>query len=240
MLNVLQGVHYLLNGFRLILQPGIKRYVVIPFIINLLLFVALFFLLSHFIQAFNVWFLAHLPHWLQWLSTVLWLVFFLSFFITIVYLFVAVGNLVCAPFNSLLAEKIELQLTGSMSEKSNIGLWPQLTQTLARQFAILGYYLPRAVAILLLFFIPLVQTIAGIIWLLFNAWYLTLTYIDYPTDNHQVPLQQVRPWMRQHWGVSLGFGLSVLVVSVIPIINFIAIPAAVAGATQFWLEQQAA
>lgn len=236
--NPSNGIPYVLNGFNLIRQPGIKRYVIIPLVINILLFAGLFFLARHLFSETNHWLVAHLPSWLQWLGSILWIIFFIGFFLVVIYTFVTLANLVSAPFNSLLSEKVELYLTGKSLDNQNV--WQMIKDTpriIGRQFAILGYYLPRAIVLLILFFIPVVQIIAAFLWFLFNAWFMTLQYIDYPTDNRRIPFQKVRDKMNQKRMLSLTFGIGVLVLSMIPIINFIIMPAAVAGATQLWIEK---
>jgi len=232
------GLNYLFQGFHLICQPGMKRFVAIPLAINMSLFVGLFFVARHFIHVFNLWFVNHLPAWLHWLSGILWVVFIFCFLLVMVYTFVMFANLIAAPFNSFLAEEIEFYLTGnkikSRSMYENIKDVPRIV---GRQLAILGYYLPRALLILILFIIPVVHILAAVLWILFNAWFLAFTYLDYPTDNHQIPLQAVKIWMQNKRLVTLGFGLTVLVANMIPILNLFAMPAAVAGATKFWLEE---
>lgn len=232
------GISYLFAGFELITKPGIKRFVIIPLMINIVLFIGLFFLTRHFMSEFNHWFESLLPSWLHWLSAILWILFFISFFLIFVYTFVTIANLIAAPFNSLLAEKVELYLAGSIPEsRSLVENIKDVPRILGRQFSILGYYLPRALLILILFFVPIVQAFAAIIWFLFNAWFMTLTYIDYPTDNHKIPLRDVRQWLKQRRLTSYGFGVSVLIATMIPVLNFFTIPAAVAGATKFWIEE---
>ncbi len=44
MTDFFKGVHYLFAGFGLITRPGIKRYVVMPLVINILMFTLIFFL----------------------------------------------------------------------------------------------------------------------------------------------------------------------------------------------------
>lgn len=236
--NPIAGMKYFIAGFGLISKPGIKRFVVIPLTINIVLFVGLFFLLRHFVGEFNLWFAHHLPAWLRWLGAFLWLLFFISFVLIFVYTFVTVANLISAPFNSLLAEKVEFYLTGKVLESRSLAEnIKDIPRIVGRQLAILGYYLPRAILLLVLFIVPLVQAVAAILWFLFNAWYMTMTYIDYPTDNQRVPLRDVRIWLKQKRWLSLGFGISVLIASMIPILNFFSIPAAVAAATKLWVEE---
>lgn len=236
--NAISGIQYLLSGFQLISKPGIRRFVIIPLIINITVFTALFFIFNYFIKEFNLWFAHFLPSWLQWLSSIIWLVFFAGFFVMILYTFVTLANIISAPFNSFLAEKVEFYLTGKVFEDRS--LWDNIKdipRIVGRQISIIFYYLPRALLILLLFFVPMVQAIAALVSFLFHAWLMTLTYLDYPTDNHRVAMSKVRAWSHQRRWVSLGFGVSVLIFSMIPIINFFTIPAAVAGATKLWVDE---
>lgn len=234
----LTGPIYLLEGFRLLRKPGLKRYVLIPLFINLCFFIGLFMLMWHYVGEFNVWFAHYLPDWLHWLSAVLWLLFFISFFIVFIYTFVVIANLIAAPFNSLLAEKVEYILTGNNAVQrtwwENVKDVPRI---IGRQLSLFGYFIPRALLCVVLFFIPVVQAIAPFLWFIFTAWFMTLTYIDYPTDNHRVPLAKVHEQLRDRRWLSFGFGASVLLISMLPIINLLAMPAAVAGATKLWIEK---
>lgn len=239
MSNALIGVAYFLEGLQLVSKPGLRRFVIIPALINLFLFIGLFLMLNHFVHEFNAWLVNFLPSWLGFLAVILWVLFLISFILFFIYTFVIIANMLAAPFNSLLAEKVELYLTGRTApDQSWLSLIRDVPRVIFRQLAILGYYLPRLLLILILFFIPVLQVIAPVLWFLFNAWFLTMTYIDYPTDNHKIPVSQVREWLKQRRLTSWGFGISVLVATMIPILNFLSIPAAVAGATKFWLNEK--
>ncbi len=232
------GIHYLINGFILLTKPGIKRYAVIPLLINIALFIGMFFIAKHYFLELNQWILHLLPTWLQWLSYMLWIVFFIGFFLVIIYTFVTLANIIASPFNSLLSEKIEYYLTGkSLPSQTIWGSIKDITRVMARQLAIIGYSLPRAIVLLILFVIPILQLAAPLLWFIFSAWLMALQYIDYPTDNHKIPFEDVRNQLFQKKWLSLSFGLSVLIFSMIPILNCIVIPAAVAGATKLWVEK---
>lgn len=236
MTTIVRGFLYLVDGFRLITKPGLKRYVLLPLLINAALFVGLFFLTAHLIEQFNHWFTNYLPTWLHWLGMLIWPLFLLSYLLFFIYAFVTLANLVAAPFNSLLAEKVELYLTQAMPESR--GLFASIKDVpriVGRQISIVGYYVPRALFIVLVFFIPLTQPVAALIWLMFNAWYLALTYIDYPTDNHRVSLIQARLWLQERRWIALGFGFGTMFFSMIPGVNLVVVPAAVAGAVKCWV-----
>ena len=253
------GIYYFLHGFRLLLTPGIKRFVIIPLLLNLLVLVGLFWVASHYMAEANHWLLAFLPRWLHWLNALLWALFGIGFILFLTYTYVTLANLVAAPFNGLLSEKITLHLTTQAYQNvppspfalkpmvlspKPLYLVPGLLATvkdtprlLARQCAIIAYYLPRALGISVLYFIPLLQIVATPLWFLFNAGFMTLQYVDYPSDNQRVPLHQVREKLRSKRALSLSFGICVLLASMVPLLNLLAIPAAVAGATELWWQE---
>jgi CysZ protein len=66
---------------------------------------------------------------------------------------------------------------------------------------------------------------------------LALDYHDYPMGNHDLKFPQQRAILKQKRPLAIGFGLATLGATLIPFINFLVIPAAVAGATALYLEQ---
>lgn len=236
--KTLSGFHYLLAGYGIILQPGLRRFVLIPLAINFLFFLVLFVFLKHMVVAFDQWILAQLPAWLQWLGGVIWLLFFMSFFIFFLYAFVAFANVIAAPFNSLLAEKVECYLTGQ--QPPPVSIFENLKdapRAIWRQLGIIWYFAPRALVLLILFFIPVINLLAAPLWFMFSAWFMAMQYIDFPTDNHRIPWSDVRIWASEHRWPTLSFGVSVLLAMMIPGLNLVTMPAAVAAATKFWVEE---
>lgn len=232
------GVYYFLHGFKLMLRPGIKRFVILPLLLNSLLFLGLFLLAQHFISEVNIWLTHLLPDWLHWLRFVVWVLFVISFLLIFIYTYVTLANIISAPFNGLLSEKVASQLTGQPAP--NIG-WlatiKDIPRICGRQLAIIGYYLPRALGLGILFFVPVVQLIAAPLWFLFHAWFMALQYVDYPTDNQRIPLRSVRKQLSDKRWLNLTFGSSVLVASMIPLLNVLVMPAAIAGATELWVRE---
>jgi len=55
--------------------------------------------------------------------------------------------------------------------------------------------------------------------------------------NHDLTFKQQKETLRKRRGLSLGFGGSLMILTSIPIINFIVMPVAVAGATAMWVDQ---
>ena len=63
-------------------------------------------------------------------------------------------------------------------------------------------------------------------------------YIDYPADNNKMNWQDMLAWLREKRWQSLGFGGITYAVLLIPGLNILMMPAAVAGATLFWVRER--
>ncbi|HEC17210.1 MAG TPA: sulfate transporter CysZ [Sedimenticola sp.] len=234
--NPLTGANYLIRGFGLILRPGLRRFVLIPLLVNIIIFSLLAWLGASQFQELMDWLLPE-SSWLSFLRWLLWPLFVLTMLLVIVYSFTVLANLIAAPFNSLLAEQVELILSGAPPGRTDGNPLKELLPTLGSELRKLGYFLVRAIPLLALFLIPGVNIIAPFLWLLFNAWFLALEYADYPMANNGLNFQQQHLRLKKIRLVSLGFGGSATLLMMIPLLNFLAMPAAVAGAAVLWHEQ---
>lgn len=236
--NPLIGAGYLIRGFGLIWQPGIKRFAIGPLLLGTLaFFLPFFWLYAKFVdwtERFSAW----LPEWLHWAGDALWLLFGLALVLCVTYLFTAVALLITAPFNGLLAEKVEYRLSGMTAPplpwKRMLG---EMGANVSRTLHNLLYFLRFGAPLLVLSLLPLLNLLALPLWLLFSAWYLSIQYLDIPLSNHRIPFPQVRRWAAEQRLTSFGFGGLTLLCSMIPLLNLLVVPAAVAGATAFWVEQ---
>lgn len=232
------GIGYLLQGFRLIAQPGLRRFVAIPLLLNSVVFATLIGLGIAQFNALIDWLLAFLPDWLHWLEWLLWPVFALLALVFLLFSFTLFANLIGAPFNGLLAEAVERHLTGNTAhdqgwKKMLLDVLPSLWAELRK----IGYFILWAIPFLLLFLIPGVNLFAPLLWLLFSAWVLALQYFDYPMANHGIGFAEQRKRLAAQRINTLSFGAATLVATLIPGINFLVMPAAVAGATAMWVAQ---
>ncbi|MBE9562243.1 MAG: EI24 domain-containing protein, partial [Proteobacteria bacterium] len=101
----------------------------------------------------------------------------------------------------------------------------------------LWYYFKWIILLIIISFIPVINIISPILWFLFSAWIAALEYADPVLSNHGYSVPEQRKLLAKKRMLALGFGISVIVAMFIPIINFFVMPAAVAGATQMWLQQ---
>jgi len=237
--NPISGAGYLLKGIGLISRPGLRRFVLIPLLINVLVFsAAVWYGISRF-ETFLVWMESKIPAWLQWLDWILWPLFVLALLILVFYSFTLVANFVAAPFNGLLAEKVELHLTGRPLDEGGgwKKLFVELVPTLIDELKKLLFALTWAIPFLILFLVPGINLVAPVLWFLYTAWILALEYGDYPMGNHGLRFKEMRTRLRSRRALSLGFGAATAGFTMLPLVNFIVMPSAVAGATAMWVDE---
>src|SRR5690606_17010917 len=88
--------------------------------------------------------MARLPSWLTFLEWILWPLSILLLLVLIMYAFSVVANLIAAPFNGLLAEKVELLLGGEVPDGGGFaGALKDAPRSVGKELGKLGYYLPR-------------------------------------------------------------------------------------------------
>jgi CysZ protein len=240
MLAPLSGPQYLREGFRLVLSPGLRWFVVIPLAINLLLFGLL---ISFAVRQFGGWvdtFMPSLPSWAGWLEYLLWPVFVLLVLVIVFFTFTTLTSIISAPFNGFLSEKVEMVARGQ--DNAPPFRWSELLamvpRTLGREMRKLAYFLPRALVLLVLSFIPVVNLVAVPLWVLFSVWMMAVQYIDYPADNNKLSWQDMLAWLREKRWRCLSFGGIVYLGLLVPLLNLLVMPAAVAGATLFWVRER--
>ncbi len=229
------GAAGLLQGLALLNTPGLRRFVAMPLLINVLLFIgSIYVLAAQFSTMVNEW-LSYLPEWLMWLEWFFWVLFALSALMVVFYTFSILANIVASPFNSLLAEAVEKHLTGQplppgssfmqAIKDAPVAIFDELRK--------LGYMALLAIPVLILSFF--LAPLAPFLWALFGAWMLALEYGDYPMGNNNMRFGEQRAKLRQNKLLSLGFGGATLAATMIPLVNFLVMPAAVAGATKLWV-----
>jgi CysZ protein len=236
----LSGPQYLGEGLKLVLSPGLRLFVLLPLAVNTLLFIGLIVLAM---QQFGVWMdslMPNLPDWLSFLTYVLTPLFFLLVLVIMFFTFTLLANIIAAPFNGFLAEKVEVVLRGrdDFPPFSWAELMAMMPRTIGREMRKLAYFLPRAIPLLILTFVPVLNLVAAPLWILFGIWMMAVQYIDYPCDNNKVSWDDMLAWLREKRWQSLGFGGTVYLALLIPFVNILVMPSAVAGATLFWVRER--
>lgn len=230
--NFMQGATYLLTSIPLLFTKGLKRFVLLPILFNFALFVGLFLMGYHYLFPYTSFYLDQLPSWLNFLHSMFFVIFILGFFLIFLSMFMVVFNVIVAPFNGLLAEKAQTLFfhTATPSASFTIIAW----RSIKRQGQFLIYFIPRFLAMCLLFFVPFIQLIYPLLWFAFTAWILSMQYQDLVMDNNVISFQSMREKINSKKALLLGFGALINVLSLIPILNIIIMPAAVIGSVSMF------
>ena len=217
-------------------QPGVRIYVVMPLLINIVLFASLIWFGYEQFSPLVDYMMSWVPAIFNFLRWIIWLIISTFTAIFVFFTFTPIANIVAAPFNALLSEKIEIKLTGE-AISANSSFMKMARDSFLSQIRKLVYIIFWSAVLLLISLIPLVNFAAPFLWVIFGSWLLSLEYLDYPMGNHELNFTRQRQILAARKGLSLGFGSSVMVLTSIPLLNFIVMPVAVAGATVLWVEQ---
>ena len=217
-------------------QPGVRIYAVMPLLINTVLFASLIWFGYERFSPLVDYMMSGIPAIFNFLRWIIWIIISTFTAIFIFFTFTPIANIVAAPFNALLSEKIEIRLTGK-AISVNSSFMKMARDSFLSQIRKLVYIIFWSAVLLLISLIPLVNFAAPFLWVIFGSWLLSLEYLDYPMGNHELNFTRQRQILAARKGLSLGFGSSVMVLTSIPLLNFIVMPVAVAGATVLWVEQ---
>ncbi|MCW9024444.1 MAG: sulfate transporter CysZ [Gammaproteobacteria bacterium] len=234
--NPVTGANYIFKALPLLNKPGIRPYVILPLLINTFLFAGLIWFLSgQFGQLVEQW-MPNLPDWLSWLSWIIWFLFGITILVILFFSFTLLANLVGAPFNSYLSSAVENYLTGNKPE-TGLSLFTEVKKSLAGELKKILYFVLWAIPLFIISLIPGINFFSPFLWALFGAWMMSIEYADYPLGNAGLNFPEIRQTLRQKSILSLGFGGMVMLVSVIPLFNFMIMPVAVIAATIMHVDQ---
>lgn len=231
--NPVLAIGFLFKGVKLLTRPELRKFIIIPMLINVVLYSAAltlgYFYISDLIAQF-------IPGWLHWLSWILWPLFFISFFIAGFFTFTVLANLLAAPFYGHLSAKTLAMISAQPSEIAEQPLPKVLVAELKR----IAYLATRALPLLILSIIPGINVIAPFLWALFGAWGMALEYLAYPLENQGVLFSEQKDLVNSVRLGALSFGGLAVLGLTVPVLNIIVAPAAVIGATLYVheIEQQ--
>ncbi len=243
------GLAYLTRGAELILHPQLRLFVLVPLLINAILFIFITGLLVQQFDNLMGYGASFLPGWLPdwaWVSaitsvfsSVLWTLFATVLMVVYGYTFSIFASIIAAPFYGFLAEKTEQLVKGSTPDPESLA--SMIPRTLLRELRKLWYFVWRggllALGLFLLSFIPGISVVVPVVAFLWSAWSMSIQYVDYPADNHQWDFKKMRNALGKNNNSSFGFGGLVALGTMLPLANIFVMPIAVVGGTLYWLDE---
>lgn len=222
---MMTAISYLWQGMKLLISPALRPFILMPLLINLVLYSAAltlgFLYLNHLVEQM-------IPLWLQWLTWLIYPLFFASFCAIGFFTFSLLANLIAAPFYAKLAAKTLIVINAppliEIPEPSAKQVW-------LAEFKRLRYTMTHTLPLLILFVIPVVNLIAPLLWLGFSAWCVALEYFAYPQENRGILFPEQQTQLKKMKLSALSFGGFVTLGQALPIINIVIAPIAVIAAT---------
>lgn len=238
-LGIMDAVSYLKNGIRLALSKECRLYIILPVLVNLILLSSLgYYLFSNLkTLVFNIF--EDIPSYLNFLAYIISAILSITIIFVSCYIFSTLATIIASPFYGLLADKVEMILNQSHGEDMTIHqLIKDIPRILLRELKKQMFFLPLALACLIISFIPALNLIAPVLWFALTAWMGCLQYCDYAYDNHKIPFNSMQRDLKKNPVATLSFGTVIALSLSVPVLNILIPPAAVCAGTRYYLEIQ--
>lgn len=237
---MISGAGYFMRGIYLIKNARLRRFVIIPLTINILMFAfGIFIGASYYSTLIEKLLPDDIAWWSGIIAAAVWLIFTLVIMFISFFTFNLTANFIAAPFNSILSENVARHISG-ISAPEQKGIKNITSATLASiigELKKLFYFISISSILLPGLLIPGINVIIPLLWGLFTSWLLAIEYMAYPMENNGLYFSDVKTLLKRNRSIGLGFGLTVMIAGLVPVINLIVMPAAVTGATILWTER---
>lgn len=221
-------------------QPGLLKYLAIPFFINVLVFTAtVYFGLDLFERMLET----YAPSTEVWYGVLLyylaWTVALLMTTVIVFFSFTVIGNLVASPFNELLSERTEVLISGKHNDEpfALSRFWKESRNAIIVEIKKMAVFV---VCMLLLFGINFIPGIGSLFYAVlapaFTLFFLAVEYLAFVLMRKQMSFSAQRRYIFKRPILMLGYSCGVFCMLAIPFVQFFCIPLAVVGATLLWCD----
>ncbi len=244
----IRALGYLKEGFlapfralKLVLQNrGLKRYFIIPFILNIILLSSVLFLAYSYLYPFLTGLLPQGAEWyfraLRWIMgpliiLVMVILSLLSYSIT--------GSIIISPFNDILSFRVETLLTGNTFEEkfSLREMFRDILRITLNIIKLLVLITLFNILILVLHFIPL---IGGALYYLLSfmatLFFIGFQFFDFPLERRRLVFRQKLRMLLGYKLMTIGLGLGFFILSFVPLLGFLGLNLGAVGATTLFID----
>lgn len=243
MRNFITGFIYPFKCFGLFFKyPKTILLSIIPVFINLIIYISTFlFFYIKIIELSKSLTGANNPatgFWSDFFNTLILIISFLLLLIICYFVVLIIGGIITAPFNENISLIIEENITGKKSEYSP-GFWLDTWMNIKSELLKLLFYFSFIFLFFLIGFIPLIGTIISVVLgTIFSFFFNALDFLDYPMTRKYMTLEQKIKSVYSKPMYSLGFGCSVFLLMVVPLINVLLKPICVVAGTAFYFDKK--
>ena len=223
-------------------NPRLIQYILIPFLINTVVFSGAVYLGLDFFGSTVV---EYIPQGEAWYWSVLywflWMVAVLLTAVLVFFSFTVVGNLLASPFNDLLSERTEEVLSGNINDESfSIGrFFRDALSTILLEAKKMWIFVVVMVLILPLNLLPGVgNSIYTLLAISLTLFFLCFEYLGFVLVRKRQFFREQKSYIFARKFLMLGFSCGVMVILAIPFFQLFCIPLAVIGVTRLWCEEE--
>lgn len=246
-----KGLRYPFKGMRFIYRehPELARIWIFPILITLIFLIGLFIGSNELHAALTdlMWeeptgegFVASVGRFFHgFVEILVWILMMVVGLLLVV----VTSSVVAAPFNDALSEAVEGIVTGATPKPFSLAIVLRDTvRTVALELLKLFLY---ALVMAPLFVASLVIPVVGQIFytifgFFFTSTYFAIDYVDWPASRRNRGVGFRLELIRREFLPMLGFGTGVWLFLLIPLVNLLFMPAAVAGGTLLFLDLERA
>lgn len=213
--------------------------VIIPVLINIVLFAISAYFLVGYADSALAWLWAKPvgEDFFVQLTLVLWYVLYIvAILIGFALSYVVVlmlGGIVASPFHDTLSEATERILLGVEEiQGTGYSFAVGTLRSIVSNIVIAAVYLVLMIPVLLLNLIPFAGTVASsALGMVLSAYFVGLEYCDPVLERRGAPMRRKFGLLRQHFWLAGSFGLGTTFLLWVPLLNFLCMPIAVIGGT---------
>lgn len=237
----IESVSYIYKGVRFIRDNKVLlKYYILQFVVLLVLAsIAFYFTTNYGIEYLD----SLIGSWLsqEWYMQTLYYILviplmiifnFVSFYVVIIS-----GQVLLAPINSAMSEKVEKLYTGNVRKRKGSFLYQIGIDILYEGKKVLFYaliFLMQMPLLLIWGFGSIAFSITSTISIMFM---LSFDLLDYPMERDDLPFKKRLKLLTRNNGLWIGFGGGGVLVFMIPFMSILLMPAMVCGATLLYLDR---
>jgi CysZ protein len=224
-------------------RPRLWKWLVMPAIVTLLVLVGLVIGVAALVDPLIAWVAAHVPSWLEAIvSWILRIVVIAGVGMAAMVIFVAVAGMIAGPFNEMLSEAVEEELTGKAGPPFAFGTFVRDAFVgIAHALRRLALSLVWLVLLFVLGFVPVIGTIAAFaIGLYIAAGASAYDAYDAVMSRRGFSYAQKQAFLAKHRSRSMGLGGAITGLLFVPFVNLVALGLGATAATLATVEIESA
>lgn len=222
-------------------HPKLISYSIAPMIINMIIYGSVFFFTYGWILgSIDKWLGVEgmeTGFWMDFLQTALLIVGFLILLFICYLLFITIGNLVTAPFNEEISQRVEEIVTGG-GVGHKMGFWEDAVTSIKGEAQKIAFYLSILLFIFAMNIIPVVGSVVStIVGTVFSFFYNALDFLDFPMTRRKMRFRHKLKVVKEGGLITYGFGCAAFLMMFLPIVNVFMKPILVVAGTSLYYER---